>query len=252
LFPEKSAKRNVYFFLAIYLLLWVILFEFIFPVNKILPKPSIVILSFRDLWHVYNFGINFLSTFSIIIISIILAYFLVWLLKTPLIKGRFIYSFITSLEWFSNYIPGIIIGLLLILWFPDFEYTDLIFVFTTALFSFIIEFKKEIKSVKQEYIDAVRSLGANEKFIAKKVVWKSIEPGLFNHIFELHFYLWTVLLVFEYIKGAHGLGSVIKLSIQFNDLSAFFTTLIIIGVTIFVLVLLLKFIQKKYYFWESA
>jgi len=252
LFSEKSRKKNIYYFLSLYLLLWIILFEFVFPVNNVLPKPSIVMLSFGDLWHVYNFGINFLSTFTIILISIVLAYFLIWLFRVPLTKGDFIYSFITSLEWFSNYIPGIILGLLLIFWFPDFEYTDIIFAFTAALFSLIIKFKKEIRFVKNEYIEAVQSLGATDNFIAKSVVWKSIEPALFNHLYKLNFYLWTVLIVFEYIKGKHGLGSVIRLTIQYQDLAAFFSTVFIIGLTIFILILLGKFIQRKYYYWESA
>lgn len=253
MFSEKlNKKKIVYYFLSAYLLLWIILFEFVFPVNRILPKPSIVILSLGDLWHIYNFGLSYLSTLSIIIFSIVSAYYLVWLFRIPLLSESGInYGFITSAEWISNYIPGVIIGLLLIFWFPDFEFVDLIFAFSAALVSLVIKFKKEIKHVKPEYIDSVRSLGASKKIIAKKVIWKSIEPALFNHLIELNFYLWTVLVIFEYIKGTHGLGSVLRLTIQFNDLSAFFTSLIIIGLTIFFLVLLGNLIKRKYFFWET-
>jgi len=248
--PNK--KRIVYYFLLVYLFLWIILFEFVFPVNRILPKPSIVVLSLGDLWHIYNFGLNYLSTLSIIIFSVFSAYFLVWLLRVPLAgESDITYGFITSAEWISNYIPGVIIGFLLIFWFPDFEFVDLIFAFSAALVSLVIKYKKEIKHVKPEYIDSMRSLGASEKFIAKKVIWKSIEPALFNHLIELNFYLWTVLVIFEYIKGTHGLGSVLRLTIQFSDLSAFFTSLIIIGVTIFFFVLLINLIKRKYFFWET-
>lgn len=246
-------KRIVCYFLLVYLLLWIILFEFVFPVNRILPKPSIVILSLGDLWHIYNFGMNYLSTLSIIIFSIFSAYILVWLFRVPLTgESDIAYGFITSAEWISNYIPGVIIGFLLIFWFPDFEFVDLIFAFSAALFSLVIKFKKEINHVKPEYIDSVRSLGASEKFIAKKIIWKSIEPALFSHLNELNFYLWTVLIFFEYIKGTHGLGSVLRLTIQFSDLSAFITSLIIIGLTIFFLVLLINLLKRKYFFWETG
>lgn len=253
MFSEKlNKKRIVYYFLFAYLLLWIILFEFVLPVNRILPKPSIVFLSLGDLWHIYNFGLNYLSTFSIIIFSIVSAYFLVWLFRMPLSgENAVTYGFITSAEWISNYIPGVISGLLLIFWLPDFEFVDLIFAFSSVLVSLVIKFKKEIKSVRPEYIDSIRSLGATEKFIAEKVIWKSIEPELFDHLIKLNFYLWTVLIIFEYIKGTHGLGSVLRLTIQFNDLSAFFTSLMVIGLSVFIIILLGSLIKRKYFFWET-
>ncbi|HVO73770.1 MAG TPA: hypothetical protein VMT35_07080, partial [Ignavibacteriaceae bacterium] len=165
-YRNQNKKRIVYYFLLSYLLLWIILFEFVLPANQVLPRPSVVILSLGDLWHIYHFGLNYLSTVSIIIFSVVSAYFLVWLFRVPLtLKKNILYGFITSVEWFSIYIPGVIIGLLLIFWFPDFEFVDLIFAFTAALVSLVIRFKKETETVRKEYIDSVRSLGADENFI---------------------------------------------------------------------------------------
>ncbi len=126
--------RPVYYLVLTYLFLWIIFFEFILPVNKILPKPSIVLESFPALWNYYNLPANYLATISSIYISLFLAYLLVKFLSPHLKeKDNSITVFINSLEWFSQYLPGIIIGLLLIFWFPNFRIYRICFCFCNCL-----------------------------------------------------------------------------------------------------------------------
>ncbi len=244
-------KKNLHFLLA-YFLLWVILFEFILPVNQILPKPSIVLMSFSALWKDYQLPVNLISSVSSIYLSLIIAYFLIYLLsKFILNEKHIVFDFISSLQWFSKYIPGIIFGMLLIYWLPDSPYTGFIFVMLTALSSFIIKLQDESKKVKQEYIEAAESLGAGKSVIAKKVIWKAVEPELFNHLLELHFYVWSLLLVFEYIKGGHGLGTIFRVALTYKDLSALFTTALITGIVIFAGTKLIKYFRNKYFHWSN-
>ncbi len=248
---KKSYLKKVYYLVAVYFLLWIVLFEFVLPVNNILPKPSIVIESFPDLWNDYNLPINFLSTISVVYISIFAAYFCVKILSPFLVeRENFISLFINSVEWFSEYLPGMLIGLLLIFWFPQSEYIEFVFAFITAFTSLMIRFQNESEKVGEEYILSAKSLGLNENEISRKIIWNNAKPELMSHIISMHFYIWSMLLIFEFIKGGLGLGAIFNLTLEYHDLSGIFSVFIITGITIYLGTLILKYIRKKFVFWS--
>ncbi len=247
----SSSKRSPLVFVLFYFVLWIILFEFILPVNNILPKPSIVFQSFGALWEDYNLPFNFLDTVAAIYLSIIVAYLLVHFLSHFFVTNRnFLTDFIHSFNWFSKFLPGILIGFLLIYWFPDSVVIEFIFAFSTSFLSLIIFLQKRIENLPAEYTDAARSLGISEKRIRKEIVWKSIQPKIFNHIYELHLYIWSLLIAFEFIKGNYGLGNIFRLALLYKDLSALFSTFIIVGVTIFLGKTVISYLNKKFAFWS--
>ena len=248
---KKSAKP-AYYFVAFYFLLWIILFEFVLPVNKILPKPSIVLESFGALWYDYDILVNYVSTIGVIYIGMALAYFLVKILSPYLIeKQNIISAFINSIEWFSEYVPGIVIGLLLIFWFPESEYIEFIFAFATAFASLMIKFQNESLKVNQSYIDSAKSLGVSGSQLTRNVIWKDLQSGLMEHFFQLHYFIWSVLIAFEFIKNGTGLGTVLRKALEFGDLSAVFSILFIIGLTIWLGTLILRYIRNKLFFWST-
>jgi ABC-type nitrate/sulfonate/bicarbonate transport system permease component len=247
---NKATNKNIYYYLTGYFILWIILFEFLLPVNNILPKPSIVLESFDDLWRDYNLLINYLSTISVIYISMAAAYFILRLIRVQLLmRNNVLANLILSLEWFSEYVPGIVIGLILIYWFPNSEYIEFVFAFATVFISLLIKFQIITKELKQEYIDAAYSLGAGRTLIAKSVIWKSAEPALIEHLYQIHLYIWAMLIAFEFIKGGLGLGMIFRRALEFSDLSVLFSSLLITGITIFLGSLMIKSIKNKFFFW---
>ena len=249
----KTSRKKLYYLLIAYFLLWIVWFEFILPVNDILPKPSVVLLSFGALWSDYHLPMNYIATFSTVYLSLIAAYFALHFSSGLFAKeNHLITTLISSFHSFSLYVPGIILGLFLIYWFPHSAYIGFVFIFLTAFFSMLIKYQSEIPKVDNAYIAAAESMGAGEKIINSRIIWKSVQPALAKHILELHLYAWSVLLMFEYIKGGYGLGTIIRLSLEFRDLSALFTTAIIIGVTIFIGTLVIKYSEKKFLHWSRA
>ncbi|MFO7446881.1 MAG: hypothetical protein R6W90_10975 [Ignavibacteriaceae bacterium] len=243
--------KNYKYYLLIYLLLWVVLFEFILPVNNILPKPSIVFISFGDLWEDYNLPVNYLSTITAVYLSLLAAYILVRLLTGSLLKTTTpVTDFIISLEWFAEFIPGIAIGLMLIYWFPDSESIEFVFAFATAFTSMMIKIKSEVNDVPGEYTFSALSLGVKQNIVNRFVVWKAVQPALIKHIFTLHFYIWSMLIAFEYIKGGYGLGTIFRLALEYKDLSALFSTFIITGITIYAGAAGIKYLRGKFFSWS--
>jgi ABC-type nitrate/sulfonate/bicarbonate transport system permease component len=248
---SATSKRSHLIFVLIYFILWVILFEFILPVNNILPKPLIVIQSFGDLWKDYNLPFGFLNTVASVYLSILIAYLAVHYLSHIFVgRKNIIIDFIHSLNWFSTFLPGILIGLLLIYWFPGSVYIEFVFAFGTAFLSLVIFFQKSIENLKPEYIDAARSLGITENMIKRKIIWKALQPEIFNHINELHLYIWSLIIAFEFIKGNTGLGNIFRLALLYRDLSALFSVFIIVGIMIFLGKMIIKYLHKKFAFWS--
>ncbi|MGA8264489.1 MAG: ABC transporter permease subunit, partial [Ignavibacteriaceae bacterium] len=162
----------------------------------------------------------------------------------------FLTDFVHSFNWFSRFLPGILIGFLLIYWFPNSVVIEFVFAFFTSFLSFIIFLQKKIETLPTEYIDSARSLGISERRVRKEVIWKSLQPEIFNHIDELHLYIWSLIIAFEFIKGNYGLGNIFRQALQYKDLSALFSTFIIVGVTIFLGKTIIAYLNKKFAFWS--
>jgi len=165
-------------------------------------------------------------------------------------KNHFVTELLLSFHWFSNFIPAIIFGFFLIYWLPSSIYIEYLFAFLIALFSLVIRINEESAKVKHEYIDSAVSLGVNENVIAKKVIWKSLQPSVIRYLIVLQFNIWSVLISFEFIKGGYGLGRIYRLAINYKDLSALFTISIIVGVTIYLGTFLIKYFKNKFYNWS--
>jgi len=244
-------RKAIYIYLLVYLFLWIVLFEFILPVNNILPKPSIVIESFPSLTSDYQLFPNYISTVAVIYIALTAAYFLVMFISgLPEKKRNRLNNFIFSLEWFSEYVPGIVLGLLLIFWFPASEYTEFIFAFFSAFIPMMIRLQRSAFSIPDEYTSSSLSLGLSEGYINRNIRWKFSRADIFQSLKRIHFNLWLVLIAFEYIKGGYGIGNIFQRALNFTDLSAFFSALIITGLTVYLGSLAIRYISEKTIFWK--
>lgn len=250
--PAGTSKKNIYILIA-YFFLWIILFEYILPVNRFLPKPSIVILSLKDLWNFYRLPQNFLYSVAAIYLSLIVSYLLLYFLRNILlVKNHLFADLILSLHWFFKYVPAIILGLFFIYWLPQSFYTEFIFIFLTSFLMMVIKLKERVPKVNKEFIEAAISLGASEKIIREKIIWKAVQPDLLKFFPNLHFFLWSVLLAFEYIKGGFGLGNIFRMALQYKDLSILFSTTAIVGFVIYLGSFSILYIKNKFIHWSTT
>lgn len=247
---EKDGKLK-YIFIAGILILYIILFEFILPVNKILPKPSLLYETFFSLQVHYNLIINALYSVSGIYIPMLAAYlclylFAGWIIRILRSPGIFA-AFLKIIKYFP--IPGFVV--IYAYWFPQSNISELFFTLIISLVYLFRRLKKEIPRTRQEYIDPFISVGADHTFINKNIIWKSSQPAVFGSLRRLNFYLWSVMLFFEYVKGAMGIGNIYRLALSYQDLSALIAVSIIICLIIFVADQIIKLLNIKLIEWES-
>ncbi len=117
---NNFAGKSFFYILFAAFVLWIILFEFIFPANNFLPAPRIVILSIPALFNDYHLIVNFFETISVVYLPPLLAYLFLYFIRGSLfsqsVSTKFIMDFLSQIPL---YFPAILVGILFILWFPD-------------------------------------------------------------------------------------------------------------------------------------
>lgn len=247
-----SEKRNFskYALFSAYVLIYIILFEFLIPAGSFLPKPSLVLESFSSLQVHYGFLVNALYTVSGIYFSMVIAYVVIFLLRVPLIglllKGR---VFLDSLRLFK-YFTAISFIVLYVYWFPISNLSEILFTFLICLIFFINTVSLSLGSVKRSYIEPFIALKAENSFLYRNVYWKGIKPYLFASFERLNLYLWSIVLFFEFVKGYMGLGNIYRLALSFKDLSGLMAASVLIAVMIAIGGLIIKLLNRKLITWE--
>ena len=135
------------------------------------------------------------------------------------------------------------------LWFGDSLWGEYLFILVVIVGTLKSTIVSEIKNVNEEYINSAKSLGLNQTTIVDKVVWKSIQPGVFDSLVKLHIPIWSLVIVYEFICHTKGIGSIFNLALNYNDLSLVILLIGILIITILFMEFLLTLIRKKYFFW---
>jgi ABC-type nitrate/sulfonate/bicarbonate transport system permease component len=246
---EKTHTNSKYVYLLIaFVLIWIVFYEFILSSNFILPRPYFVMLSLGDLFAKYNILINIISTISAIYSTIIAAFIVMWAFRIYLVNGHNIIKYAAAaLGWFAGFIPSILIAIFLIYWLGGSEYVKYIFGFFTCFTLLFIKLEDETRKLGDEYIDAAVSLGADNKMVAGKIRWKAAEPALAGYVPEIHLYLWSMIIIIEYIKGGYGLGVVFREALLYKDLPVLFSSALFTLIVIFAGESLIKYFNNKYF-----
>lgn len=247
----KSGKYSTPYLILFYFLIWILLSEILLPVNQVIPKPSIVLLAFGDLIYKYQLGLNYLSTVTAIYLPLLLSYYFCKIVLPVLLKENIFTSVILSFEWFSRYIPGIILAMILIYWFPQSDLTKFMFAFLISFTSLMFRTKHLAEGVEPEYILGLQSFGILKTFAERIVIWKAIQPNFLVHIIKQNLYLWASVIMFEFVNLGLGLGTILRKVLMFRDLSALVMLFLIIGTSIFIITQSMNFVKNKFYFWKA-
>ncbi|MGE5353973.1 MAG: ABC transporter permease [Acidobacteriota bacterium] len=249
-FREKRSLRKYAFFTA-YVLLYIIFFEFIVPSGWVLPKPSLVLEAIPSLQVHYGLLINVLYTVSGIYLSMVLSYGVVWLLRVQLI-GAFLRwkDFPDSIRLFK-YFTAISFLTIYVYWFPVSNLSEILLTFLISLIYLLNNLSSGVHTVNRAYIEPFLPLKKEDSFLYKNIYWKSLKPALFNSLERLNIYLWTVVTLFEFVKGYMGIGNIYRLALSFMDLSGLWAVSIILAVIVALGGLVIKLLKRKVITWET-
>lgn len=248
---KLTGKGKSFIILAGVILFYILAFEFIIPVNGFLPKPSILYDSLIFLQQHYHLVPNLLFTTGVVIFSIGAGYMLVAasssFLTAIIMKQPGVVRFFKYFHYFP--LAGIIT--LFVLWLPDYMFPEVIFTVLFSAFYLISVLRDNAANVRQEYIDAVIPLGLSERVMFREIVWKSAEPEVIYSFSNLYSLIWIYIIFFEFIKGNIGTGYVLRMCLQFNDLSGVFLASLLVSVFMLAGELMISYLKEKLAGWES-
>jgi ABC-type nitrate/sulfonate/bicarbonate transport system permease component len=250
MFNNPNNIKTSFYVCIIILIIWILLTEIVFTGSQVFPSPTLVTLSFYDLFANYNFLINLVSSISAFYVSLFIGFILIRI-KFPFINFRSkTIKYLMQIPSFFLIIPEIMIGVILIYWFRD---SYLIKLFFAVYINAMVIYKSILKfdeAAINNYILAAKSLGVSDQSLKRKIAWKFIEPKILNDVMDRHSFLWSLLIVFEFIQNYEGIGMVLRKALEYHDLSILITLTIILVLFVLLGEMLLKIINNKYLFWN--
>ena len=244
-----NSYRDKFKILSALAFVYIILFEFVLPVNKFLPKPTILLESFMHVWQDYSLLAGMLITTGTIYFAIGFSLFLLWIFRGSLIK--FFLSFSQSLEvlQFFKSIPIFLIILMTAFWFDGLELAKIIFTILITFINLSRVLAKELIRTKPEYVSVGLSLNPDK--IYSEVYWKASLPNLLELAIRFQRILWLIVLTYEFVAMSFGMGTIMRLALQYRDFGAIIVIGIIQALLIWLGTIIIKFVKKKIAFWET-
>ncbi len=235
---------------ALFLFIYVVLFEFVLVPVKFIPKPSILFESFISLWNTYNLAALLFSTTSIIYIALLLGSLLVIFSAKYLLKIIYEYPGILNISTPFKYLSAFFFAIIFNLWLSDSFTAEFIFAIIIVLGFLLSALNRESQNPKEEYVLTAKSLGLSSNEIYGKVIWKDLQPSVFSGLTKLHTSLWMIILIYEFVGQNKGVGSLYFDAYSYNDIAAVIALGIFISLLILVGNMIIKYLYQKMYFWE--
>ncbi|PKL83183.1 MAG: hypothetical protein CVV24_06300 [Ignavibacteriae bacterium HGW-Ignavibacteriae-3] len=231
------------------LFVYIVLFEFILPVNKILPRPTLLLESFVSIWFEYNLLYAFTITASVVYLSMLFGFIQIYIGAARYLKFyTLIEGSIQSLGLFLFLTPFFFLAVFNF-WFPQNVIAEFLFSFLAASFFIFQKLIHESKNIKEEYLLVARNLKTSSYDTYQDVHWKSSLPGIFKQLRQINYQLWFLILTYEFIGDQRGVGAIYHLALQYRDFTALFTLAIMCGILIWFGDLLIKQIHSKFIRW---
>jgi ABC-type nitrate/sulfonate/bicarbonate transport system permease component len=174
---------------------------------------------------------------------------LLWFFRIPIIK--FFLSFSQSLEVLQLFksIPVFLLIIMTVFWFDGLELAKIIFALLITFISLSRVLAKELIRTKPEYVSV--GLNLNHDKIYSEVYWKSSLPNLLELAIRFQRILWLIILTYEFVAMSFGMGTILRLALQYRDLGAIIVIGIVQALLIWLGTVTIKFVKKKIAFWES-
>lgn len=243
-------RNNIVLFITL-LFVYIVLFEFILPINKVLPKPSSLYESFLHILSDYKLLYAFTTTTSVIFVAILISALVLYAGANYYIKlfVEMRYS-VLSFRIF-RFVPIIFIAVLFNFWLPNNLLAELLFGFLTVTFLAMNKLFVESKNIKEEYLLVARNLSLSQSDIYKNVYWKSSLPALAKYYEHIHLSLWTLILIYEFIDNTHGFGFIFRTALDYKDFTALFTIAVILALLIWLGNSVIKYVNNKIIYWSA-
>lgn len=207
-----------------------------------LPSPAEVAKAFVE-----NFGYmakEALVTLQETVYGLLLGILIAFILATLMDKFTFVYKAFYPLLVISQTIPTIAIAPLLILWMGYGMAPRITLVIITTFFPIAIGLLDGYKSVDEDSINLLRSMGAGKFQIFRHVKFPSAVPSFFSGLRIASSYAVVGALIAEWLGGNNGLGVYMTRVKKAYSFDKMFAVIVFICVVSLLLMAFVKLIER--------
>lgn len=188
-------------------------------------RPSDIFLRLKEWYLTGFFFIHLLSTLEVMVIGftigLVLAIVASLLLGTRKVIAKVLEPFLMAI-WS---VPAIILGPLFILYFGIGITSKVVLVTTTVFFLIFFNTFTGIRSVDQIWIDSMRTMGASQGVIFRKVILPASALWVFASFKNAIPYTLVAAVVGEFMASNKGIGFLIQEASGIMDTTGVFTAL---------------------------
>lgn len=246
--------KITYLVWLIILTAWIIVTSLKLVSPTLIPSPQRVIITFKTILIAGYNGISFWTHLGMTLMRLLVAIILAILTGVPI--GMFsgmsqkVYQAVDSLIQFYRPIPPLAYYTLLILWFGIGETSKIVLLYLAALAPIYLAAVDGVHHVSREYILSARTLGANQRFIFKHVIFPAAIPEIFTGIRTAIGVTFSTLVSAEMVASTSGIGWMIIDASKYLKSDVMFVGIILLGIIGYLIDFLLKKFQAKYIFWN--
>jgi NitT/TauT family transport system permease protein len=125
-------------------------------------------------------------------------------------------------------------------------------IFIGTYFQLVLMVADEVRRVPYELLQVAQTLGATQREIIRRVLWRSAMPGIFDALRLCNGWAWTYLIVAELVAANEGLGFRILKFSRFLQTPKIWVYLILLGAIGLLLDLMFRALNRRLFQWAES
>lgn len=224
---QKKIIRQIFFYLAL-LLLWQALVMLKLWPQYVFPSPLKVFMTIVYGFRKLSFLIGIMVSFKRLLIGFGISIIFGAILGTLLLKFKNLDDTVGSLILGLQTLPSICWFPLALIWFGLSEWAVIFVIIAGSLFSITITTNLAFKNVLPIYLQVGRNMGAHGIILLWKVIIPAAIPSLLIGLRQGWSFAWRSLMAGELLFNCLGLGYLLNMGRELNDMSQVVAVMLII------------------------
>lgn len=139
----------------------------------------------------------------------------------------------------------------LVAWFGIYDTSKIWLLFLAAFPPIALATLNGVRGVREDYLDAIRTLGAGWYQTVTQVVLPATLPDILSGLRVAVGFAWTTVVAAELVNGLPGIGGLAYLSGSQNKIALSVACIIVIGLTAIALDLLIRLAERRLAGWRG-
>jgi len=224
---QKNIGRQIIFYLVL-LFLWQALIVLKLWPQYIFPGPLSVFTAIIDGFKNLGFLIAIMVSFKRLLIGFVASIIFGGLLGILLLKFKTLYNTLGSLILGLQTLPSICWFPLALIWFGLSEWAIIFVIIAGSLFSITMATYSSFKNVSPIYIQVGKNMGAGGVRLLLGVIIPAAIPSLLIGLRQSWSFAWRSLMAGELLFNCLGLGYLLNMGRELNDMSQVFAVMLMI------------------------